>query len=59
MSTLSPELQALQEEIAAHASSYGLDFFPVIFEMLDYQNLNQVASYGGFPTRYPHWRFGM
>ena len=18
-----------------------------------------VASYGGFPTRYPHWRFGM
>jgi hypothetical protein len=19
----------------------------------------QVAAYGGFPTRYPHWRFGM
>jgi stage V sporulation protein R len=21
--------------------------------------LNAVAAYGGFPTRYPHWRFGM
>jgi stage V sporulation protein R len=21
--------------------------------------MNEVASYGGFPTRYPHWRFGM
>ncbi|MFQ5878031.1 MAG: SpoVR family protein [Acidobacteriota bacterium] len=59
MATLPADLQALQEEIEGHASSYGLDFFPVIFEMLDYRNLNQVASYGGFPTRYPHWRFGM
>ena len=21
--------------------------------------MNQIAAYGGFPTRYPHWRFGM
>jgi stage V sporulation protein R len=21
--------------------------------------MNMVAAYGGFPTRYPHWRFGM
>ena len=21
--------------------------------------MNEVASYGGFPVRYPHWRFGM
>ena len=20
---------------------------------------NEIAAYGGFPTRYPHWRFGM
>jgi len=59
MAGLSPKLQSLQEEIEAHARSFGLDFFPVIFEMLDYRSLNQVASYGGFPTRYPHWRFGM
>ena len=27
--------------------------------MLDYDQINQIASYGGFPVRYPHWRFGM
>ncbi|MGH9797438.1 MAG: SpoVR family protein [Candidatus Polarisedimenticolia bacterium] len=59
MASLPRDLQALQEEIETHARSYGLDFFPVIFEVLDYRGLNQVAAYGGFPTRYPHWRFGM
>ena len=23
------------------------------------RELNEVAAYGGFPMRYPHWRFGM
>jgi hypothetical protein len=31
----------------------------VIFEVVDAEELNMIASYGGFPTRYPHWRFGM
>jgi len=57
--SLSPTLAALQGEIEKEARAYGLDFFPVIFEVLDYRKLNQVAAYGGFPTRYPHWRFGM
>jgi len=57
--SLPPRLAAIQAEIEGHARSYGLDFFPVIFEILDYRKLNQVAAYGGFPTRYPHWRFGM
>lgn len=43
----------------AHAADYGLDFFPTIFEMVDADQLSAVAAYGGFPTRYPHWRFGM
>ncbi len=33
--------------------------FPTIFEMVDYKQLNEIAAYGGFPTRYPYWRFGM
>jgi stage V sporulation protein R len=53
------ELSALIREIEGYARGYGLDFFPVIFEMLDFEEVNMVASYGGFPTRYPHWRFGM
>ena len=59
MSRLPADLAKLQEVIEGHARAYGLDFFPVVFEILDYRMLNQVASYGGFPTRYPHWRFGM
>jgi hypothetical protein len=53
------ELKEIKYEIEAHAQKFGLDFFPVIFEVLDYAALNEVASYGGFPHRYPHWRFGM
>ena len=41
------------------AADYGLDFFPTIFEVVDADQLNAIAAYGGFPTRYPHWRFGM
>jgi stage V sporulation protein R len=59
MATLPPDLAQMQEEMEAHARAYGLDFFPVIFEVLDYRMLNQVAAYSGFPTRYPHWRHGM
>ncbi|MCI0399624.1 MAG: SpoVR family protein [Chloroflexi bacterium] len=49
----------MQETIEGYAREFGLDFFPVQFEMVDYQMMNQLAAYDGFPTRYPHWRFGM
>lgn len=52
------ELLAAKKQIRERARSYGLDFFPVIFEMCDYEQMNQIAAYGGFPQRYPHWRFG-
>ena len=57
--TLSPDLAALQGTIEEYAREFGLDFFEVRFEMLDYRMMNQVAAYEGFPVRYPHWRFGM
>ncbi|MCA9223287.1 MAG: SpoVR family protein [Planctomycetales bacterium] len=56
---LPAELAAVQRQMEGHARNYGLDFFPTIFEVVDIHELNQVAAYGGFPTRYPHWRFGM
>jgi stage V sporulation protein R len=52
-------LNAIRKEIEAHARAVGLDFYEVIFEVLDYDQINQVAAYTGFPTRYAHWRFGM
>lgn len=56
---LTPELRDVAGKLAEVARAAGLDFFPTIFEMIDYQQLNEIAAYGGFPTRYPHWRFGM
>ncbi len=57
--SLSPELARRRDEIRGYAVAAGLDFFEVIFEVLDWNQMNAVASYGGFPNRYPHWRFGM
>lgn len=57
--SLPPGLQAAREEIEGYAREYGLDFFPIIYEVLDYRTLYETAALGGFPTRYPHWRFGM
>jgi stage V sporulation protein R len=57
--TLSPELEELQVQIEEHARCYGLDFLEIQYEMVDYQTVNLLAAYDGFPTRYPHWRFGM
>jgi len=34
---LSPELQAAWEKIEAYAKGYGLDFYPIIYEVLDYK----------------------
>src|SRR5688572_22319247 len=47
------------ETIAGYARDEGLDFYETIFEVLDFDEINLVAAYGGFPQRYPHWRFGM
>ncbi len=58
LSVLPKELQQAQEEICSKAKEYGLDFFPIIFELCTYEQMNMIASYGGFPQRYPHWRFG-
>lgn len=56
---LPPDLLEMKQEIRQHAVDFGLDFFEVIYEMVDYDEMNMIASYGGFPNRYPHWRFGM
>lgn len=56
---LPADLADIQRQMESHARGYGLDFFPTIFEVVDCDQLNEIAAYGGFPTRYPHWRFGM
>jgi len=59
MAELPPRLHDLRVEIEGYAREFGLDFWDVVFEVLSFDEINMVAAYGGFPNRYPHWRFGM
>src|SRR4051794_26835593 len=52
-------LRVEQERIQKIAANEGLDFFPIVFEILTYDQMNEIAAYGGLPNRFPHWRFGM
>ncbi|HEX7898169.1 MAG TPA: SpoVR family protein [Planctomycetota bacterium] len=53
------ELRRWQDKILGWAKAYGLEPFRTVFELIDHEEMSQIAAYGGFPTRYPHWRFGM
>ncbi len=57
--SLPPELERARAHIEEIARGYGLDFYHTIFEVLEDRELNEVAAFGGFPVRYPSWRFGM
>ncbi|MEY4616777.1 MAG: hypothetical protein RJB66_1737 [Pseudomonadota bacterium] len=59
MANLTPELEKARKKIAKVAKNLGLDFFETIFEIITYDQINQFAAFGGFPVRYPHWKFGM
>jgi stage V sporulation protein R len=59
MANLTPSLEAERQRICKIAEDAGLDFFQTIFELISYDQINQFAAFGGFPSRYPHWRFGM
>lgn len=56
---LPKEVSRWAETIADFARREELDFYPTIFEMVTSEQMSQIAAYGGFPQRYPHWRFGM
>ena len=55
---LPANIKDIQNDLEEIASSYGLDFFETIFEVVNYEEMSMLAAYGGFPQRYPHWRFG-
>ena len=59
MGNLTPELEYERKRIAKIAKDCGLDCFDTVFELITYDQISQFAAYGGFPVRYPHWRFGM
>ena len=54
-----PALEKAIPEIIQACLDFGLDPYPPIVELLTYDEISEVAAYGGFPVRFPHWSFGM
>lgn len=53
------ELEGLRGEARRLAEEAGLDPWEVTFGVVDYDRINELSAYDGFPVRYPHWQFGM
>ncbi len=41
------------------AERLGLEPYDVNYWIVDYDDMNELIAYGGFQSRYPHWRWGM
>ncbi|MCS7197670.1 MAG: SpoVR family protein [Candidatus Bipolaricaulota bacterium] len=53
------ELEELRKQARQLVEAAGLDPWPVIFGVVDHDQLNEYSAYDGFPERFPHWSFGM
>jgi len=54
-----PELAKVIPDIFKACDDFGLDYYPTVIQMLTYDEMSEVAAYGGFGVRYPHWKWGM
>lgn len=53
------EIRAAIPHIFKVCKDFGLDYYETVVEFLTYDEISEVAAYGGFPVRYPHWQWGM
>lgn len=53
------KLKELLPTIYKAVADFGCDFYPTVVEKLTYDEISEVAAYGGFPVRFPHWKWGM
>ncbi|MGZ8231149.1 MAG: SpoVR family protein [Burkholderiales bacterium] len=55
---MNERLRDYGKRIESLAKSVGLDYYPVDFELVPNNFMNEVAIYG-LPIRMPHWSFGV
>lgn len=53
------DLKKVLPDVFKAVTNYGCDYYPTVVQMLSYDEMSEVAAYGGFPVRYPHWQWGM
>lgn len=56
---ISEDLEEVVEDARELAEELGLSPRPVNYWVVDQDEINELAAYGGFQERYPHWRWGM
>ena len=52
------ELSIWDERITKIVKNFGLSCYPQEFEICDHFQMLGYMSYGGMPSRYPHWSYG-
>jgi len=55
---VSKELSKRIPGIIKECESHNLDPYPLVIEEYDADEIVELAAYGGFPVRYPHFSFG-
>ena len=52
------DLKVWDDKICEIAQKYGLDWFPIDYEICDYYEMIGHMSYHGMPSHFNHWSFG-
>ncbi len=52
------DLTEWDKKICILGESYGLDWYPIEYEICDYKEMIGHMAYTGLPTHYRHWSFG-
>ena len=55
---VSEELAKLIPEVLAACDEHGLDPYALCIEEFNADEIVEIAAFGGFPVRYPHFSFG-
>ena len=52
------DLEKWDNKISKIAKDYGLDWYPINYEICDYYEMIGHMSYHGMPSHYQHWSYG-
>ncbi len=51
-------LESISQQFDSLAKNFGLDYYPINFEIVPESFMNEIAVYG-LPVRMPHWSYGL
>ena len=52
------DLKKWDDKICNIAKGFGLDWYPINYEICDYYEMIGHMSYHGMPSHYNHWSYG-